>query len=108
MNGLNMPPEKDKTQVAPEQDLKVIIEIFKSISNSLAVQNRLVMDFMKDQQRYRTEREKAEQNKMMSTTERIQIELKKRFEPWEYFRERVLPAIYIAIIIAILKRIGLL
>jgi Skp family chaperone for outer membrane proteins len=120
-----MSPEKDKPKTRPlasidsmQVDLKdkypqisepqMIIELFRSISNQIAINNGLVMAFIEDQKNYRTDREKKELEKLVTTDEKINEIVNKRFEGWTYIRERVLPAVYVAIILAVLKKLGII
>ena len=78
------------------------IELFRSISNQIAISNKLTMEFIEDLKKYRGERERQEEKKQYSTTERVQIEVTKaKVSIWEFFRDRVIPALLIAVILKI-------
>lgn len=101
-------PELEPSQMA------IVIEIFKSISNQNALNARLIMEFIEDLKKYRAERESREQNgeSGVSTTQRVEqrVEsaLKSRLAFVYWFIDRAAPGIVIAIILAVLKKLGLL
>lgn len=82
-----------------DRSLVIVIELFKSISNNQAIQNRLILEFIEDQKAYRTKREEGE---VMNTKQKIEAELNKRSFT-TYFIDRVLPALIIAAILWFMK-----
>lgn len=78
---------------------QIAIEMFKSISNSIAVQNKITLELIEDLRRYRAEREKKE---LLNTDQKIEAAIKKN-SFLTYFVDRVLPAIIIAVVLWIMK-----
>jgi len=118
-----MSPAKDKPQPQPIEktipglepsQMAVVIEIFKSISNQNALNARLIMEFISDLKQYRESREKREAdgesgvNTTQRVEQRVEAAFKSRLALLYWFIDRAAPGVVIAIILAILKKLGLL
>jgi len=114
-----MSPVKDKNRTIPLKDLgeveeeikkeypgiskdQMIVELFRSISNQIAINNQLVINFIEEQKTYRAEREKRDQERQLTTAERIEVAIRKeKTGLWEFIRDRIIPALVIAIVLKI-------
>jgi hypothetical protein len=107
-------PVESPTQGIESVQMAMVIEIFKSISNQNALNARLIMEFIQDLKKYREARESREQNgeSGVNTTQRVEqrveAALKSRLAFLYWFIDRAAPGIVIAIILAVLKKLGLL
>lgn len=69
-----------------------VMELFDSLRanrGEIAKLMRVIIDYQEDQFHYRTIREQKE----MSTEQKIETMLNKRFDFWTYFRDKVLPSV---------------
>ena len=91
-----------------EDQLLVILSMEGSNSNRLAIVERWQIDFQRDQNKYRQQREKREgsDEDVMSITQKMAKvfaqEIAKRFDFWAWARDRILPPIAIAFILGLL------
>jgi hypothetical protein len=91
-----------------EDQLTVILAMEGSNSNRLAVVEKWQIEFEKDKNVYRRQREDREKNDddLMTNTQKmakiVAQEFAKRFDFWSWFRDRILPTVVTIIVLAIL------
>ena len=97
---------RDNFASMEEKDqLLVIFSLEMSNSKRLATVERKQIEFERDYNSYRRNREKMERDRKedtLSTTQKIIAELAKQFDWSVYFRDRILPPILTAIALGIL------
>lgn len=92
-----------------EDQLLVVLSMEGSNSNRLAIVEKWQIEFEREARRYRAQRENKEngrEDEIMSITQKmakvVAQEFAKRFDFWSWFRDRILPPIFIAFILGLL------
>lgn len=85
-----------------KDEFNLLLEMFRSISNSLAFQNKLIIEFIEDMRQYRTTRETRE-SEQQNTTQKLNAIINTRFGLLWWLLDKIAPGVGLALVLALLR-----
>ena len=89
-------------RLPPENQMMIVYDMLSYVRSTIANMEKNNIAFQQDLHSYRAKREQQDNIALLTTNEKIEQILAKRFDAWVYFRDRILPSVLIAIVLGVL------